>query len=179
VTIGIPASALAGRIIAAEARFSSLGSPTLVVPIEVDVSLVRKILLRQANAALNAQAGSDVTMPLEIVNAGNAVENIHADLDLPSGWATREVHQTSITLAPGETSRRRVHLKVPALSSTGSSFVHVILLGGRDTLAAETMTIEVFNSSTIGGASGPLVTSAVSQAMDENGRANRLLTLTA
>ncbi len=179
VTIGIPASALAGRTIAAEARFSALGAPTLVVPIEVDVSLVRKILLRQSNASLNAQAGSDVTLPLEIVNAGNAVENIRADLDLPSGWATRDVHQGAISLSPGETTRRRIRLKVPSLSSTGSSFVHVILLGGRDTLAAETMTVEVFNSSTIGAQSGPLITSAVSQAVDENGRANRLLTLSA
>ena len=179
VTIGIPASALAGRIVAAEARFSSLGSPTLVVPIEVDVSLVRKILLREAKASLNAQAGSDVILPLEIVNAGNAVETIRSELDLPTGWATREVHQASLVLPPGETSKRRVRLKVPALSSTGSSFVHVILLGGRDTLAAETMTVEVFNSSTIGRESGPLITSAVSQAIDENGRPNRLLTLSA
>jgi len=179
VTIGIPASALAGRTIAAEAHFSALGSPTMVVPIEVDVSLVRKILLRQANTALNAQAGSDVTLPLEILNAGNAVENIRADLDLPSGWATRDVHQAAITLSPGETTKRRIRLKVPSLSSTGSSFVHVILLGGRDTLAAETMTVEVFNSSSIGAESGPLITSAVSQAIDENGRANRLLTISA
>lgn len=179
VTIGIPASALAGRVVAAEARFSSLGSPTLVVPIEVDVSLVRKILLREAKASLNAQAGSDVILPLEIVNAGNAVETIRPELDLPTGWAMREVHQASLVVSPGETSKRRVRLKVPALSSTGSSFVHVILLAGRDTLAAETMTVEVFNSSTIGRESGPLITSAVSQAIDENGRPNRLLTLSA
>jgi len=179
VTIGIPASALAGRVVAAEARFSSLGAPTLIVPIEVDVSLVRKILLSESKASLTAQAGSDVILPLEIVNAGNAVETIRPELELPTGWATREVHQTSLVLSPGETTKRRVRLKVPALSSTGSSFVHVILMGGRDTLAAETMTVEVFNSSSIGRESGPLITSAVSQAIDENGRPNRLLTLNA
>ena len=179
VTIGIPASALAGRVVAAEARFSALGSATLVVPIEVDVSLVRKILLREAKASLNAQAGSDVILPLEIVNAGNALETIRPELDLPTGWVTREVHQASLVLSPGETSKRSVRLKVPSLSSTGSSFVHVVLLGGRDTLAAETMTVEVFNSSSIGRESGPLITSAVSQAIDENGRPNRLLTLNA
>jgi len=179
VTIGIPASALAGRAIAAEARFSALGSPTLVVPIEVNVSLVRKILLREAKASLNAQAGSEVILPLEIVNAGNAVETIRPELDLPTGWAMREVHQASLVLLPGETTKRRVRLKVPALSSTGSSFVHVILLGARDTLAVETMTVEVFNSSTIGRESGPLITSAVSQAIDENGRPDRLLSLSA
>ncbi len=179
VTIGIPASALAGRVVAAEARFSALGSPTLVVPIEIDVTLVRKVLLRQTSASLNAQAGSDLVLPFDVVNAGNAVETIRPELDLPSGWAMREVRQGSLTLSPGGTNKRRVRLKVPALSSTGSSFVQVVLLAGHDTLAAETMTVEVFNSSTIGRESGPLLTSAVSQAIDENGRANRLLTLTA
>jgi hypothetical protein len=179
VTMGIPANALAGRIVAAEARFSALGSPTLVVPIEIDVSLVRKIMLHEIPAPLNAQAGSDVTLPLEIVNAGNAVESIRPELDLPAGWAMRDVHQASFSLPPGETSKRRVRLKVPTLSSTGSSFIHVVLLGGRDTLAAQTMTVEVFNSSTIGRESGPMITSAVSQAIDENGRANHLLTLSA
>ena len=179
VTIGIPASALAGRVMAAEAHFSALGSPTLVVPIEIDVSLVRKILLRGGTAPLNGQAGSDVVVPFEIVNSGNAVETINPQLDLPSGWAAREIRQTSLQLSPGESAKRRVRLKIPALSSTGSSFVHVILLAGKDTLAAETLTVEVFNSSTIGRESGPLITSAVSQAVDENGRPNRVFSLSA
>ena len=180
VTIGIPTSALAGRIVAADARFSALGSSeTLVVPIEVDVTLVRKIFMREGKGPRNAQAGSDVILSFDIVNAGNAVETIHPELDLPVGWARREVKPGALVLAPGETLKRRVRLKVPALSSTGSSFVHVILLGGRDTLAAETMTVEVFNSSSVGRESGPLITSAISQAIDENGRPNRLATLTA
>jgi len=179
VTIGIPAAALAGRTIAAEARFSTLGSPPLVVPIEIDVSLVRKVLLREGKGPLNAQAGSDVLVSFEIVNAGNAVETIDPELDLPTGWSAREIRQSSVQVSPGETAKRRVRLKVPALSSTGSSFVHVILLAGKDTLAAETMTVEVFNSSTIGRESGPTITSAVSQAIDENGQPNRVLSFSA
>ncbi|HEX6628051.1 MAG TPA: NEW3 domain-containing protein [Gemmatimonadaceae bacterium] len=180
VTIGIPASALAGRIVAAEARFSAPGSSmTMVVPIEIDVSLVRKILLRNGKAPLNAQAGNDVVLPFEIVNAGNAVDTVSPELDLPSGWIAREIRQNALVLSPGETAKRHVRLKVPTLSSTGSSFVHLVLLAGRDTLAAETMTVEVFNSSSIGREAGPLITSAVSQAVDENGRPNRLVTLNA
>jgi hypothetical protein len=41
------------------------------------------------------------------------------------------------------------------------------------------MTIEVFNSSSIGRQSGPLITSAYSRATDENGRPNQLVTFTA
>ncbi|MFL5486110.1 MAG: NEW3 domain-containing protein [Gemmatimonadaceae bacterium] len=179
VTIGVPAGALAGRLSAAEARFSAPGSPSLVVPIEIDVALIRKIALRPTAGPINAQAGSDVILPLEITNSGNAIDTIAADLSLPTGWSTREARDAALVIAPGEIIKRRLRLKVPALSSTGSSFVHVDLLAGRDTVAAETITVEVFNSSTIGRQSGPLITSAVSHATDENGRANRLFTLTA
>jgi hypothetical protein len=179
ITIGIPASALAGRLTAAEARFSSSVSPTLIVPVEIDVNLVRQIRLRPGTGAINAQAGNDVILPFEISNAGNAVETVTAQLTLPTGWASRELHEAPLVIGPGETLKRRVRLKVPALSSTGSSFVQIDLHSGAEHLASETMTIEVFNSSSIGREAGPLLTSAVSHSVDENGRPNSLVTLSA
>jgi hypothetical protein len=179
VTIGIPASALAGRLLAAEARFSSPASPTLVVPIEIEVNLVRQIVLRPAIAPINGQAGSDVILPFEIVNSGNAIETVQADLTLPVGWASRELRQAPIAINPGETVKRRVRLAIPALSSTGSSFVRIDLKEKGETLNSETMTVEVFNSGSIGRQAGPLVTTAFSHAADENGRPNSLFTLSA
>ena len=179
ITIGIPANALAGRFVAAEAFFISSASPTLVVPIQIDVSLVRNIGLHTGAGPFNAQAGSDIVLPFEIANSGNAVEQVDARLTLPDGWSARELRQPPLTIAPGETMKRRIRLKVPALSSTGSSFVQVELLSGSDTLAAETMTVEVFNSSSIGSQAGPLITTAYSGAVDENGKANQLMTLSA
>jgi hypothetical protein len=179
VTIGIPASALAGRLIAAEARFSSPASPTLRVPIEIDVTLVRQILLRHVSRPINGQAGNDVIVPFEIVNSGNAKETLNAELSLPSGWASRDVHPGSIVIPPGETVKRRARLKIPTLSSTGSSFVRIDLRSGKETLGSETITVEVFNSSSVGREAGPLITSGISHARDENGQSNRLLTLSA
>lgn len=179
ITIGIPAGALAGRLIAAEAHFISPGLPTLVVPIEINVSVVRKVVLRPAAGPLNAQAGSDVILPFDITNSGNAIERVDAHLTLPSGWSTREIKQGAMTVGPSETVKRRVRLKVPTLSSTGSSFVQVELLSGQDTLAAETITVEVFNSNSFGRQAGPLITTGYSRALDENGNANQLVTLTA
>ena len=179
VTIGIPASALAGRIIAAEARFTSPASPTMVVPIEIDVSLVRQIVIRPGSGAINGQAGSDVILPFEIVNSGNARETIQAQLALPDGWSSREVHQSPIVIGPGEIVKRRLRLAIPVLSSTGSSFVRIDLRGHDELLRSETVTIEVFNSSSIGRQAGPLVTSAFSHAADENGNPNSLFTLSA
>lgn len=179
VTLGIPAGALAGRLIAAEARFSSPGSATLVVPIEIDVSLVRAVLLRVGRNAITGQAGSDVILPFEIVNSGNARETVQPQLTLPSGWASRELHQSALEIGPGEAVKRRVRLAIPALSSTGSSFVRVDLRGRDSIFGSETMTVEVFNSSSIGRQSGPLVTSAFSHAADENGRPNSVFSLSA
>jgi hypothetical protein len=179
VTIGIPASALAGRLVAAEARFSSPASPTLVVPVEIEINLVRKILLRPKSGPINGQAGNDVMIPFDIVNSGNGRETVSADLTLPSGWASRDIHAGAIVIQPGETIKRRVRVKIPALSSTGSSFVRIDLHSGADTLASEIMTVEVFNSGSIGREAGPLITTAIAHATDENGRANDVLTVAA
>jgi hypothetical protein len=179
VTIGIPASALAGRVIAAEARFSAPGSPILVVPVEIDVSLVLQITLRPGSAPINAQAGSDVIVPFAIVNSGNARENVRVDLELPSGWSARELRQTPLTISPGETIRKRMRLTVPALSSTGSSFVHIALRANSGLLDEQIMTVEVFNSGSIGRQAGPLIMSSIAHAGDENGRPNTLLNLSA
>jgi hypothetical protein len=102
ITIGIPANALAGRLVAAEAHFIVPGAPTMVVPIVIDVSLVRKMLLRPATGPINAQAGSDVILRFDIANSGNAVEKVNTQLALPTGWSTRDVHP-----APCRSPRRR------------------------------------------------------------------------
>jgi hypothetical protein len=189
ITIGIPASALAGRLIAAEARFSSGGSAKLVVPVEIVVSLVRRIVLRPGTVPINGQAGSEVIVPFEIMNSGNARENVSAELTLPDGWSSRELRQTSVALEPGETVKKRVRLSIPPLSSTGSSFVHIVLraeddlLGqlkpGDEILGDETMTVEVFNSSSIGSQAGPLITTSIAHANDETGHPNSLVSLSA
>jgi NPCBM-associated, NEW3 domain of alpha-galactosidase len=179
ITIGIPAGALAGRLLAAEARFSSPGSATLIVPVEVDINLVRQIVLRHVVAAINGQAGNDVIVPFEIVNSGNASEKLDVELDLPSGWSSKELRQTPLAIQPGETIKRRVRLTIPPLSSTGSSFVHVVLRADNEIVGDETMTVEVFNSGSIGRQAGPLITSGIARAVDENGRPNSLFTLSA
>ena len=179
LTIGIPAGALAGRLIAAEVRFSSPGSPTVIVPVEIDVSLVREIALLAGSAPVRAQAGSDVFVSYDIVNSGNGRETVDVDLTLPEGWAARELVRKPIAIGPGEAVKRRVRLQIPPLSSTGSSFVRVQLRQGEDTLGSETIRLEVVNSGSIGRQAGPRIISAYSHAADENGRPNSILTLSA
>jgi hypothetical protein len=179
VTIGIPASALAGRLTAADARFSARGAPTFVVPVEIDVSLVRQITLRPGTAPINAQAGSDVIVPFSIVNSGNAQEKLSVELDLPSGWSSRELRPAPVMIGPGESIRKRVRLAVPALSSTGSSFVRIVLRNSDGIVGDETKTIEVFNSGSIGRQAGPLIMSSIAHASDENGRPNTLVNFSA
>lgn len=179
VTIGIPAGALAGHLVAAEARFSANGSPTLIIPVEIDVSLVRQLLLRPGAAPLVGQAGNDFVLSYEVVNLGNARETVDANLALPTGWRSRELRQNGIVIDPGTTVKRRVRVSIPTLSSTGSSFLQIDLRQGEATLASSTLTVEVFNAGSIGRHAGPNVVSAVSHATDETGRPNRIFSLTA
>jgi hypothetical protein len=179
VTVGVPTGAIAGHSLAADVQFSAQGIPPVTVPIEIDVTLVRQIALRTRSAPINAQAGSDIIVPFEISNTGNAKETLVPELDLPSGWAQRDVHSSPIELQAGETVKKRVRLAIPSLASTGSSFVRVVLRSGGEVLADQTITVDVFNSSSIGRQAGPLITTSVSQANDENGRANSLFTMSA
>lgn len=179
ITIGIPASALAGRLLAAEARFSASGSPILIVPVEIDVNLVRQLALRPASAPLHGQAGNDVILRFEIENSGNARETVDAELALPSGWASRELRQRAIVIEPGATVKRTARVAIPKLSSTGSSFIKLDVRDEAALLASSTITLEVFNASSIGRQAGPQIVSAISHATDEHGGRNRVYSLTA
>ena len=179
ITIGIPAGALAGHLLAAEARFSAPGSPTVVVPVEIDVSLVRRLLLRPPTRPANGQAGSDVVIRFEIENSGNARETVEAALTLPSGWSSRDLRHRTVVIEPGATVKRTARVAIPKLSSTGSSFIKIDLWDQGGSLASATMTVEVVNSSSIGRQSGPKIVSALSHASNEHGGRNRVYSLTA
>ena len=179
LTIGVPATALAGHSIAAEARFYLPGSPTVIIPIEIDVNLVRRIVLRTATAPLHAQAGSDMIVSFEIANSGNADESIQPALVLPDGWSSRDLPAKRVVVAPGETVKRKLRLYIPPLASTGASFVRIDLRQGVDTVASAMTTVEVLNSSSIGSYAGPVIVSALSRASDENGIPSSVWTLSA
>lgn len=176
VTIGIPANSLAGKLIAAEARFSASSVGTLVVPVEMNVTLVRDLVIRTGATPLSGHAGTDIVVPFEIVNLGNSRETVHIDLDLPSGWPTRGQKSSAIAIKPGESVKRRAHVAIPALSSTGSSFVRVDLREGASILGSSTIRIEVSNTASIGRDAGPRIVSAVSHTADEFGRPSRIAT---
>jgi len=177
VTIGVPASSLAGRVIAAEIRFTSTATGTLVVPVEMTVALVRSLVIRSDAAPLAGNAGTDIVVAYEVVNFGNSHETVFAELDLPTGWPVRGQKATQLTLDPGETVKRRARLAIPALASTGSSFVRVDLREGSEILGSSTIRLEVSNSASVGRNAGPQIVSAISHATDEFGRRNRLLTV--
>src|SRR5688572_6018054 len=179
VTIGIPAGALAGHLLAAEARFSAPGLPTVVVPVEIDVSFVRRLTLRPQTAPANGHAGADVVLRFEIENAGNARETVEAELTLPSGWSSRDLRHRAVVVEAGTTVKRTARVAVPKLSSTGSSFVKIDLWDENGSLASATMRVEVLNASSIGRQSGPNVVSALSHAMSENGGRTSVYSLTA
>ncbi|HEU4748864.1 MAG TPA: hypothetical protein VFS56_10215, partial [Gemmatimonadaceae bacterium] len=179
ITIGIPARALAGRLLAAEARFSATGSPTVIVPVEIEVNLVRQLSLRPASTPLVGQAGRDIMIRYEVENAGNARETVDIDLGLPGGWASRDLRHRAIPIEPGTIVKRAARVTIPMLSSTGSSFIRLDLRNGSESVASSTITVEVYNSGSIERRAGPQLVSAVSHAMDETGARNSVYSLSA
>lgn len=178
LTIGVPAGALAGRRLAAEARFSASGSQTFVVPVEINVSPIRLLALRPRPAP-SGQAGSDVVLSFDLENLGNVAETVDVDLGLPSGWASRELRHRAIVIEPGSVTRRSARLGIPKLSSTGSSFVKLDLRAGAELMASSTVSLEVFNSGSIGRQSGPKLMASIAQATDERGARSTVYSLSA
>jgi hypothetical protein len=102
------------------------------------------------------------------------------EITSPGGWSSRDIKEVrQLTIAPGESVARNIRLKVPLRASTGTSFVHVDVLAGGDTVAARTMPIEVFNTGSVAPQSGPLVITGLTHALDENGKPSDLITVTA
>ena len=107
-------------MLAAGARFSAPGLATMIVHVEIDVSLIRQVVLRPGVVPINGQAGNDVILPFEIGNLGNASEKLDVELGLPTGWSSKELRQTSLAIPTGETIKQRVRLPIPAHSSPGA-----------------------------------------------------------
>lgn len=176
VTIGISANALAGKHIAAQARFSAASLGTLIVPIEMSVALVRELVIRTDAAPLTGHAGTDIVVPFEVLNLGNSRERVSAELDLPSGWPTRGPKQTAVVIDPGQRVKRLARVAIPAMSSTGSSFLRLDLREGSSILGSATVRVEVSNAASTGRDAGPRIVSAISHTVDELGRPSRLAT---
>src|SRR5260221_1189524 len=118
--IGIPASARAGLVTAADVNFSVAGAPMITVAVEIDVSLIRELAVQVQSAPLRVRAGGQVTFSYELVNTGNSTESIETSVAAPSGWKANQRSGSHASVDPDQSAQRQVVVSVPPGVSTGS-----------------------------------------------------------
>ncbi|HEY0673919.1 MAG TPA: NEW3 domain-containing protein [Longimicrobiales bacterium] len=168
ITIGVPASAVAGTHTAARVLFSA-GGREVQVSIEMTVTPVHQLHL-DAPAELTAlRAGERFEIAYKVQNRGNTTDTVRMGLELPPGWRKVATDSQRIIIAPFSSAEGKYRITVPRSSSTGNFFVRMAATSrGARAAALSTLTVgPAFNQSRLLGAA--LRASAGSVAM-EGGR---------
>jgi len=139
VTIGLPASAEAGRVDAAAVVFVS-SSDTVVVPVIVDVTPVRRIVLGARSRIDDLQPGERFDITFTVTNLGNAHDTVSVALTTPEDWRVSRTMFEPVVIAAGKSHGFTTRLNVPNNSGTGGFFVRVRATGV-DTTGVQERTI--------------------------------------
>ncbi len=117
VTLAIAPSARAGRSGAgAVVFFWSSSDSGITVPIVLDVTRVRRIVVQPVRIQTGARADSRVRVAFVVTNAGNAPDTVRAGSDQPSGWRVIEGARSAI-LDAGASTTDTCTLAIPPSTS--------------------------------------------------------------
>ncbi len=166
--VGIPASARAGLVTAADVNFSVAGAPMITVAIEIDVSLIRELAVRMQSAPLRVRAGGQVTFSYELVNTGNSTESIETSVAAPKGWKANQRSGSHASVDPDQSAQRQVVVSVPPGVSTGSFFLQLDVLDKGVVRSSIPVAMEIVDGLSRQASAGPEITIAVGR-----GRRNR------
>ncbi len=176
--IGIPASARAGLVTAADVNFSVAGAPMITVAIEIDVSLIRELAVRMQSAPLRVRAGGQVTFSYELVNTGNSTESIETSVAAPKGWKANQRSGSHASVDPDQSAQRQVVVSVPPGVSTGSFFLQLDVLDKGVIRSSIPVAMEIVDGLSRQASAGPEITIAVGRAGNATGRTSTITTAT-
>lgn len=142
LTVGVPANASAGRDTVARVRFSAAGS-VIEVPVELDVSRVRRAALVLAQGVVATKLGERVVVRYRLTNTGNAADSFSVHATGPARWPA--VPARTHVLKAGSSLEAAVTITVPRAASTGSSLVELAVSNATGELARAQATLEVVN----------------------------------
>ncbi len=91
LTVGVPAGARAGREQVARVRFSGEGGSAIDVPVELDVSRVRRASLTVAQGVFATRLGERAAVRYRLTNTGNAPDSLFVRTTVPPGWVSAPV----------------------------------------------------------------------------------------
>jgi len=176
--IGIPASARAGHVTAADVNFSVAGAPMISVAVEIDVSLVRGLAVRMQSGPLRVRAGGQVAFSYELVNSGNSTESVETSISVPRDWKASQKSGSRASVEPDQSARRQIVVRAPPRVNTGSFFVRLDVLDRGVVRSSIPVAIDIVDGLSRQASSGPEITIAVGSAADASGRASTITTAT-
>ena len=158
-TVGVPRDALAGRRTFGWIRFTADGVTETEIPIDLDVGVVRRIVLSAPRARQGAVPGSRLDLSYRATNEGNALDSVVVDVELPTGWRRLD-RARPVRLAPGTTVEGRMRLALPPSVSGGTIRVPMVAMSDHGERARSTLLVDVAASRSPRRA-GPRLTSGI------------------
>ncbi len=141
LTVGVPTSARAGRAQVARVRFAGAAGPAIELPVELEVSRVRRASLVLAQGVYGTRVGERVAVHYRLSNTGNAPDSFAVRATAPAGWA--HVPPRAHVLPAGGSREEDVMVAVPRAASTGSSQVALVVSDASGELARAHATLEI------------------------------------
>jgi hypothetical protein len=160
VTIGVPRDALAGRRTFAHVRLATRGRPDEEIPLELEVGVVRRIVLSPARAEQGAAAGIRLQLTYRVTNEGNAFDSVLVHGDLPAGWRRLDKPRR-ISIAPGATIERTMRIALPSSAGPGAMRVHLVATSGTEERARSVALVEVADPRLSSRRAGPRLTTGL------------------
>jgi hypothetical protein len=162
VTLGIPARARAGRLVAAKVAFEVPGLPRYEVPVEVEVAAVRRLTIVTTPELSGFVGGDRIDVRYRVVNGGNVRDTVEMKIVAPEGWRARQMSGTTqLIIDPGADLAETVRLSVPGASSTGDFFMRLEASSGGEVRSQAPIAIEIGDRTTGGMPVGPTLTSTL------------------
>ena len=113
LTVGIPSTALAGRLAVAYVHFGARNAEAVRVPVELDVMPRHGLRVSPGQPVRGARAGDRMDLAFQISNHGNVADTVALSLEAPERWGVKLLSPAVVVVGPGETIERQGRVSVP------------------------------------------------------------------
>lgn len=135
LTVRVSAGADAGAMDAADVLFRATDGREYVVPIVVNVTIVREVLLTGPGEMRGLRNGDRLELAYRVFNAGNAPDTLMVEIAGPTGWTVRLARPSIVIVDARRALPLVVHLGIPPTANVGD---HPLTVSLRRTAALDT-----------------------------------------
>ncbi len=165
LTVGVPATAPAGRTRAGFVRFAVDGQTAVRAPIDVEVTRVARVTVTATQPMRGAHPGDRVELAFTILNAGNQLDTLDLDIEAPPLWNARLVGAPRLALQRGESIERSIAATIPLAADLGDGAITLVARSRSGDRAFASSIVEVSDPSQGARRPGPIVTIGAASAI--------------